>query len=744
MTAASSDDELERIRRNVGNLNEVLALPEAWRGRSAGHILGSLGDALLRLLDLSFVFARLDPAAGLGNQEVFRSDTKREPLLQQRSLDPILTRWIAEEQSAASGVAANPLDGGLLGLASLHFGLHNRLGTLVTGSSRADYPTVVEMLLLRVAVSQASVALSEESQSQLRRHAAVRPEGGVANGTERLLEATSELRRLHDDLTAELGAMAGLHELSARLQAAGELPSVLDQVLAAIMDLQLADFGDVRLDDPERGDLLIVAQRNFPPELLERYTATRGDDWPSARAASLRKRVIVEDVQADDRFASLWPFASAAGFRAIQATPLIGHRGDLLGVLSTHFRKPHQPSEFELRLTDFYSNFATQTIERKHAEVERSKLASIVENSADFIGIASLGGKALFLNPAGRWMVGLAEDEPLLSDVRSYLAPADGERLVNEIMPTVERVGYWDGEMCLRHSHTGACIPVLQHVFFINDPQTGRRLALATVCRDITERRRAERVASDAQQELARASRLLSLGELSSSIAHEVNQPLGAIIANGSAGLRWINREVPDLSEARGALERIIRDAHRASEVILRIRAFSTRTTLSRSPLGINEVIREVLALTRDEVQRDRVVLSTQLADDLPAVLADRVELQQVVLNLILNAVEAMRSVADRPRVLSISSLGKGSCAVEVSVSDSGNGVTPQDAARLFEPLFTTKPGGMGLGLSISRRIIEMHGGQLFAVPNRDSGLTLQFSLPAYGKMSTPVALNPP
>ncbi len=204
-------------------------------------------------------------------------------------------------------------------------------------------------------------------------------------------------------------------------------------------------------------------------------------------------------------------------------------------------------------------------------------------------------------------------------------------------------------------------------------------------------------------------------------------------MANGAACLRWIDREVPNIAEARASVQRIVRDAKRASDVILRIRAFSTKATLSRALVNVNDVIREVLALLHNEIHRESVVLRTQLAEDLPTVTADRVELQQVVLNLVINGIEAMRTVVERPRNLSISSTHRGAAAVEVHVSDSGGGIAPQQAGRLFDAFFTTKGQGMGLGLSISRRIIEGYGGQLLAIPNPDHGLTLCFSLPASG-----------
>jgi len=734
VSAERPDEGLDRFKRHVTQLTEVLALRSIWHAHSAVHILGALSDTLLRMLRLSLVYVLIDPSADLDACDVWREGGEGLGRLREDELRDLLAPWIASDRSPSVGAAHDPLGGGRFAVASLPFGFPTPLGTVFTAASRADYPDELEMLLLQVAVRQASVVLEEQTRLQLQRNALTDIEARVANGTRQLTEANSELQGLQDGLAAELRAMADLHEFSTRVPVTSDVQSVLEQTLLAIMRLQNADFGNAQLHDPERGGLVIVAHCNLPLGFLENFAFVRDDHGASGRAAQARKRILIEDVERDDAFAPHRAIAAATGFRAVQSTPLISHGGALLGMLSTHFRTPHRPSEFELRLTDLYVRYATQAIERKRAEEERSKLASIVENSADFIGIASLAGQALFLNAAGRKMIGLHDGEPILDDIRSYLTPEDSERLRSHIMPAVERVGFWDGETSLRHIRTGAVIPVLQHVFFIHEPQTGRRLALATVCRDITERRRAERAASNAQQELAHASRLLSLGELTTSIAHEINQPLAAIVTNGDACFRWLECDVPDLGEARASLNRIVRDANRASEVIRRVQAFATKGTLIRSSLNVNDVIREVLALTQNELVREEVVLHTELADDLAAVLVDRVELQQVILNLVINSIEAMRPVTERTRVLSITSMQSDAASVEVFVRDNGNGVELQHLPRLFDVFFTTKSRGMGLGLSISRRIIEAHGGRLCAKPNPDCGLTLCFRVPAGGR----------
>jgi signal transduction histidine kinase len=222
------------------------------------------------------------------------------------------------------------------------------------------------------------------------------------------------------------------------------------------------------------------------------------------------------------------------------------------------------------------------------------------------------------------------------------------------------------------------------------------------------------------------------MGELAASIAHEVNQPLSAIVNNGSACLRWLNGAAPDLDEAREAARRIIRDGNRAGEVIARIRALLRKTDAQKARLDINQTIREVIKLTRNEAARKGVTLRMDLAADLPPVLGDRVQLQQVILNLVMNGVEAMASASGGPRELLIRSRPCESDKALVAVQDSGVGLDGQDLEKLFDAFYTTKPRGMGMGLAISRSIVEDHGGRLWAMPNDGPGATFQFTLLKY------------
>jgi PAS domain S-box-containing protein len=250
---------------------------------------------------------------------------------------------------------------------------------------------------------------------------------------------------------------------------------------------------------------------------------------------------------------------------------------------------------------------------------------------------------------------------------------------------------------------------------------------------DVTDSKVAEEALDKARSELAHVTRVTTLNALTASIAHEVNQPLSGIVSNGSACLRWLANDVPDLDEIREAVGDIVRDGKRAAEVIARIRALATkRTAVPREKLDLNETIREVLAIVGDEAKRKSVTIRTRFADDVLPIFGDRVQLQQVVLNLIMNGFEAISGVSERARELVITTGNVDAAQVRVTVEDSGTGLDPNTIERIFDPFYTTKPAGMGMGLSISRSILQQHGGRLWAAPNDGPGTSFHFTLPKY------------
>ena len=247
---------------------------------------------------------------------------------------------------------------------------------------------------------------------------------------------------------------------------------------------------------------------------------------------------------------------------------------------------------------------------------------------------------------------------------------------------------------------------------------------------DVTERMEAEEALNKARSELAHVARVTTVSALTASIAHEINQPLSGIITNAGTCLRMLAADPPDVDGARETAKRTIRDGNRASDVITRLRALFSKKEFALESLDLNDATREVIALSLSDLQRQRVVLQSEFADDLPNVTGDRVQLQQVILNLVRNASDAMMDVDDRPRQLLVRTERENGDRVRVTVRDSGIGVDRQSMDKLFDAFYTTKSGGMGIGLSVSRSIVERHQGRLWAEPNDGPGATFSFSIP--------------
>ena len=258
----------------------------------------------------------------------------------------------------------------------------------------------------------------------------------------------------------------------------------------------------------------------------------------------------------------------------------------------------------------------------------------------------------------------------------------------------------------------------------------GKVLKFVGTTTDIDDQKRTEEALRQAQGDLARINRVTTMGELTASLAHEVSQPISGAITNANVCLRKLGRDKPDLDEVRAAVTRIARDAQRAAEIIGRIRSQFEKGALNREALDVNEIIRETVALLRDEAVRYNISVRTELAADLPQIVGDRVQLQQVAMNLIVNSIEAMKDV-DGIREMVIKSQRAENEQILVSVSDTGIGFPPQLAEQIFDPFFTTKPHGTGMGLRISRSIIESHGGRLWAVGSPGRGATFHLNLPA-------------
>ena len=370
---------------------------------------------------------------------------------------------------------------------------------------------------------------------------------------------------------------------------------------------------------------------------------------------------------------------------------------------------------------------STDITERKRAEQATRLLAAIVESSHDAIVSKNLNGVITSWNKGAERLFGYAAEEAIGQNITLIIPPErrDEERTIVEQLTRGERVDHFE---TVRMRKDGSLLDVSLTISPMKDA-SGRVVGASKLARNITERKRAEEALRQAQTDLAHASRLTTMGEITASLAHEVKQPIAAAVTDANTCVRWITRDEPDLKEAREAAWRIVKDAKRAAEIINRVRLLFKKGTPQRELVDVNEVAREMIVLLGDEASRHSISVRTELAEDLPHVIGDRVQLQQVLMNLIVNGVDAMYDV-DGPRELIIKSQPAENNQLLLSVSDTGVGLPRHQADQIFNAFFTTKTHGTGMGLRISRSIIESHGGRLWAADNSPRGASFCFTLP--------------
>ena len=559
-------DEIRRLKACINDLISVLALPAIWSGGEPSQVVSTLLDVLLGMLDLDFVYAKLnDPISGAPS-EIVRLAQPGNVRASTQEIGQVLNTWLRDDPHTSSLVVRNPVGDGDVSIAPFRPGLQDSIDVVVAGSGRANFPTATERLLLGVAANQAAIGLQEA----------------------RLL---SEQRRVAEEL---------------------------DQRVA------------------ERTRQLIIVNEDLRRENTERRRAEE----------ALR--------ESEERW------------------------------------------------------------------------RAVFDNSAAGIALANPSGRFLAGNLAYQKMLGYSEKE--LRELSFLDITHEDYRDGNSELTTELLEGkrqYFEMEKRYRRKD-GNLIWVRVHVSLVSGKQITPRFLL-TIVDNITELKRAEEALRDAQMTLAHVTRVATLGEMTASIAHEINQPLGALVNNANACLGWLSTE--NLEEVRNSVELMLDDAQRVTEIITRVRSLVKKAPPQKDWLDINQMIREVIGLARNEMQRNGVALETQLSDDMPLVFADRIQLQQVMLNLMMNAIEAMTQVTT-PRELLISSGADDSKGVVVVVRDSGPGLDSKSHERLFEPFYTTKPQGMGMGLAICRSLIEAHGGRLWATTNAPHGAVFQFTLP--------------
>ncbi len=384
------------------------------------------------------------------------------------------------------------------------------------------------------------------------------------------------------------------------------------------------------------------------------------------------------------------------------------------------------------------SKVARDITERKLAEQAlretAARLRTLTETAVDGVILIDARGVVLMFNPACEKLFGYSADTVIGENVKMLMPQPyrhEHDRYITNYRDTRDPKIIGIGREVIGLRKDGSTFPM---DLSVGEARQDGESIFVGIIRDLTSRKRTEAELEQARAELVRVARVTTLGELTAAIAHEVNQPLTGLVSSGNACLRWLAGDVPNLKAARESVERMISAGSRAGEVIRRIRALVGKAPPLRDRLNINDAITEVIALIRGEIQGNRISLRTKLSTDVPLVLGDRIQLQQVILNLILNAMEAMSDVSPQPRELSVSSAKDGPNGALVSVRDSGTGLDGTVLDRLFEAFYTTKAHGMGIGLAVSRTIIQAHGGRLWAAPNVPQGAIFQFTLPADGE----------
>jgi PAS domain S-box-containing protein len=556
-----------------------------------------------------------------------------------------------------------------------------------------------------------------------------------------------QLEQLHPHLrdapvptspTTTIGAPVERLDVGTVLKAAqavsGEI--VLDELIKTLLRIAVEHAG------AERG-LLILLPGDEPRiaaeattgrgqvEVMLRQTAVSPAELPESVLHTVirtRESVILDDALAQNPF-SVDEYLCQKQVRSVLCLPLV-KQAKLIGALylennlASHVFTPARISILGVLASQAAISLENARLYNDLQERE-ARIRRLVDANIIGIVIWDFQGRIIETNQAFLDIVGYARED--LASLRwTELTPAEWRDVDDQAFAELKATGTVQPREKEYFRKDGSRVPVLvARAIFEWNRDEGVAFVL-----NLTERKHVEGALRDAQANLAHVVRVTTLGELTASIAHEVNQPLASVVANAEACLRWLDRETPDLEEARQSVRWIMDDGNRASEVIRRVRALANKTEIEKVPLDVNDVAREVIALVQRELTSHRVSLRMELAPALPMILGDRVQLQQVMINLAMNGIEAMQSTTDRPRELVIRSGQDDAHGVLVSVTDCGIGISAEYADRLFDPFFTTKSSGMGMGLSICRSIVEAHGGRLWATANVPHGTTFQFTLP--------------
>jgi PAS domain S-box-containing protein len=704
MEPEQSVEEIKRLHRCISDLISVLALPAIWSDGEPSQIARTLLDVLQRMLRLDLIYLRLIDPFGGEPIELVRVAQSQNTTARPQEIAEAVKRHLGPDPQKCAPSMRNPLGDGDLSIVSLRLGMQSEIGILVAGAQRAAFPAQTERLLLSVAANQASIGLQEAQLSSKQKR--------LANELDqRVDQRTRELAIVNEALTKEIAERKLVEE---RLrQEEGELKSsearkaaILDSALDSIVTIDrqglITEFNPAAEHTFGYRREQVVGKRLadviIPPSLRETHGRGFARHLATGEARVLGKRLETTAVRADG---SEFPIELA-----ITRIPSNG------------------PPAF--------TGFLRDITKRKRAEQElRRSEAFLAEGQR----LSSTGSFSWHVDAdLMKWSEELYRIYEIpqgasatLELIGARVHPEDIPAL-NDLMDRARSTG---GNFQFDHrlQMPDRSVKYLHMVAHATRDQDGRLEYIGAI-QDVTQRRLADEALGEARSELAHVARITTLGALTASIAHEVNQPLSGIITNASTGLRMLAADPPNIEGALETVRRTLRDGNRAADVIARLRAFFGKKNFTSELVDLNEAAQEVIALSLSELQRGRVILQSEFAEGLPPVTGDRVQLQQVILNLFLNASDAMTGVDDRPRQLVIRTELDEADQVRLSVQDTGIGFDQNNAERLFDAFYTTKSAGMGIGLSVSRSIIEGHHGRLWASSNDGPGATFAFSIP--------------
>jgi PAS domain S-box-containing protein len=690
-------EEIERLQRCLNDLISVLALPAMWSGCDPSQIVRTLLDALLSMLRLDLVYVRLKDPVGEGPIEMVRVAQSQKLTARPQEIGEALNHWLGSGAQKWASLVRIPFGDGDISIVPLRLGLQGEIGVIVAGSQRADFPGQTERLLLSVAANQAAIGLQEARLLSEQKRVAAELDQRVAQRTRELAAANEKLRQEEKELKRSEARKAAI------------LDSALDCIVTIDHEGRITEFNPAaertfgyRRDEVVGNHLADVI---IPPSLREKHRRGLARYLATGEARMLGRRIEITAVRSDG---SEFPVE--------------------LAITRIPFDEP--PS---------FTGYLRDITERKQSEQELRRSEAFLAEAQHLCSTGSFSWRVA--TDQITWseqlyrIFGFDQSVPVTLELIGTRVHPDDLQLLDDMINRA-RVAASDFEYehrLLMPDHSVKYLHLIAHA--VRDGHG--RLEYIGAVQDVTERRLSEATLSKIRSDLAHVARVTSLGVLTASIAHEVNQPLSGIITNAGTCLRMLNADPPNVDGARETALRAIRDGNRASDVVARLRALFAKKAAAAESVDLNEATREVVALSLSELQRNRVIVREDLAEDLPPVAGDRVQLQQVILNLLLNASDAMSNVDDRPRQLVIrTERDEGDC-VRLTVQDAGLGFEGQAVDKLFEAFYTTKSGGMGIGLSVSRSIIESYHGRIWAVPNDGPGATFSFSIPRSHEAAT-------